>query len=254
MFGTLGFYRKEIQNLGLWFWLDFKMATHRAKSLPKGELVRLRAPGVEVLCRAGTSDLEVFRQIFVNREFRCLDDLVEPSVIIDCGANVGYATAYFASRFPRARIISVEPGAGNFSMLAANMLKYRDRCKLIHSGVWSKVHGLLMGENFDGDPREWAYTVREASPGETPTMMAVDIPSLIEMSGAERISVLKIDIEGAEKELFANNCNWLSQVDNLVIELHGPECERVFHSALKDRGFLISQCDELTVCRRPVIS
>jgi hypothetical protein len=44
-------------------------------------------------CRAGSSDLYVFRQIFVEREYGCLDNIDDARLVVDCGANVGYSAA-----------------------------------------------------------------------------------------------------------------------------------------------------------------
>ena len=230
--------------------MALKAAHHRMKSLPKGELVSLRAPHVgRVFCRARTSDLGVFRQIYIDREYRCLDDVRAPQLVIDCGANVGYASAYFLARYPQAHVIAVEPDAGNFSVLRRNLAGHADRTTLIQSGVWSTQTGLVISEEPFADGREWSYTVRPNRPGEKPTMQAVDIGGLLQRSGFDRISILKIDIEGSEKEVFANNyAQWLGKVDRLVIELHGPECEAALMRALEDRQVSLSHCDELTVC------
>jgi hypothetical protein len=60
---------------------------------------------------------------------------------------------------------------------------------------------------------------------------------------------LKIDIEGAELELFSSGTDrWLDLVDNIVIELHGKKCSEAFFKAIDGRGFDISSCGELTVC------
>jgi hypothetical protein len=61
---------------------------------------------------------------------------------------------------------------------------------------------------------------------------------------------LKIDIEGAEAQVFGRPCDWLDKVDNLVIELHGEKCERIFRRAIEGRGFSVSTCEELAVCVR----
>src|SRR5262245_8169243 len=42
-----------------------------------------------VYVRPQSSDLDVFRQIFVLQEYSCLDDVDEVNLVIDCGANVG---------------------------------------------------------------------------------------------------------------------------------------------------------------------
>jgi FkbM family methyltransferase len=204
-----------------------------------------------VWCRPNSSDQDVFDQIFVSREYRCLDDVSDVGLIIDCGANVGYSSAYLLSRFRNAHAIAIEPDAANHALLKRNMEPYGARAETIHSAVWSHPTGLILSEESFGDGREWSRTVRESQSHERPEMMAIDIGTLLEKSGYERISILKVDIEGSEKVVFAANYGkWLDKVDNLVIELHGEECRSVFMAAIADRGFDLSECDELTVCRR----
>jgi hypothetical protein len=63
---------------------------------------------------------------------------------------------------------------------------------------------------------------------------------------------LKVDIEGAERVMFASRSQaWLSRVDNIVIELHDAECRDTFFKAIAVQHFTVTTCDELTVCRRP---
>jgi hypothetical protein len=56
----------------------------------------------------------------------------------------------------------------------------------------------------------------------------VSIPKLIELSGQERISVLKIDIERAERELFSACVDeWLDRIDTSSSSFTGrnvPSC------------------------------
>jgi hypothetical protein len=54
--------------------------------------------------------------------------------------------------------------------------------------------------------------------------------------------------EGEETELFRSCQAWLRLVDNIVIELHDAKAEKTFHGAIAGLGFVISRCDELTVC------
>lgn len=203
-------------------------------------------------CRTNTSDREVFRQIFVDREYRCLDEVTDADLIVDCGANCGFSAAYFLSRYPRSFIIAVEPDSENFRALEANLKPYGDRSRAVKSGIWSHATGLVVEDNSDfGDGREWARTVREVHPGEEPHLQAVDVGQLLDESGHQRISILKMDIEGSERVVFGDGSpDWIDRVDNMVIELHGEECSNVVHAAMRDRGFSVSRCDELTVFTR----
>jgi FkbM family methyltransferase len=200
-------------------------------------------------CRPNTSDIDVFRQIYVIRAYRCLDEIRDAGLIIDCGANVGYSSAYFLSSFPKSYLIAIEPDPKNFSLLEINLAPYKNRYRTINSAVWSHPVGLLLSEVPFRDGREWARTVREARNGEKPTMTAIDIGTLLKASGYDRISILKIDIEGAESIVFSSNYEtWIGKVDNLVIELHNEECRSIFMKAISNVNFRVSECDDLIVC------
>jgi|tagenome__1003787_1003787.scaffolds.fasta_scaffold20706913_2 FkbM family methyltransferase len=203
-----------------------------------------------VKCRPRTSDFDVFCQVFAHRQYRCLDGVENPGLIIDCGANVGYSAAYFLSRFPTATVIAVEPDPANFQVLQTNVAPYGARCTTLSTGVWSTPAALVPGDQPFRDGREWARTVRAAKKGEQATMTAVDIGTLLSGSGADRISILKVDIEGSETEVFSKNYEgWIGKVDNLVIEIHDQAARAAVMKAISGREFTTSRCDELFVCR-----
>jgi FkbM family methyltransferase len=231
----------------------YKAQRYRNRWLPRGRLFVMRSKGVPypLWCRSGTSDMDCFRQVFVERQYSCLDDVHNPELILDCGANIGYATIYFLSRFANAQVIAIEPELGNFQMLAKNVAPFGDRVELINSGVWSHPANLVLAQEKYGEGREWSKRVREAKPGEIPVMIGVDIGQLLDRSGHSRISILKMDIERAEYVLFSANVeSWIGRVDNIAIELHDEECLRVFQQAVAGIPFEMTSCGELMVCKR----
>lgn len=246
-------YRRELETAGLWRLPVFKSKVRNARRSAIGTMAALesRHCSTPLYARGGTSDLSVFYQIFVEREYACLDDARGVKFIVDCGANVGYSSAYLLNRFPEARLIAVEPDADNFRMLEINLAPYRERCTLIQSGVWSCATGLVVSPVRQGSGDEWGITVRQCLPGEAAMVDAVDLGSLLRDSGEARISILKIDIEGSEREVFASNVDgWIDRFDNLVIELHGDECETAVRRALRGQPIDYSTSGELTVCKR----
>ncbi len=220
------------------------------------KLLRLHSPlaEYELVARPGASDVEVFHQVFVEREYSALDDLADVKLVIDCGANVGYSSAYFLSRFPGCRLIAVEPEPGNCAILRQNLSVYGDRARVIEAGIWPKPARLAIAWGYR-DGRDWAVQVRECRPGEPSDLTGIDVAGLIGESGFERVSLLKMDIEGAEALLFAEGqSDWLDRVDVLAIELHddsafGPATEG-FERAMAGRPFAVSTHGEVTVCRR----
>ena len=203
-----------------------------------------------VHCRYDSSDVDVFRSVFEECEYAGLTDVPDVRLLIDCGANVGYSSAYFLTHFPNAKVIVVEPDSNNFVTLQKNLKPYGDRVKYYQTGVWSHSTGLTVCRGEYRDGREWATQVRESLPGETPDVQAVDIGTLLKESGFDKIDLLKIDIERSETEVFARNyADWLGKTRNLVIELHDEECERVFHQAIDGYGYSLSISHEVVICK-----
>ena len=199
--------------------------------------------------RPGTSDKAVFDQIFVDREYRCLDNLLNVSTILDCGANVGYSAGYLLSRYKTAQLLAIEPDRANFDLLQRNMLPYGGRVSCLHGAVWDRETTLQFDEATVGAGAEWGRQMKEG----TGDVTAFDIPALMSIAGFQRIGLLKIDVEGAEREIFACDADkWLPLVDNIVIELHGDSATRIFHKAIEPYGFIVSRCDELTVCLKAI--
>lgn len=232
---------------------------HYRNNRPSGSefVIHPRKFGGSLCVRAGSSDLDVFHQIFIEREYRCLDDLIDVRMVVDCGANVGYSSAYFLSRHPRCQVVAIEPDPGNFAMLQRNLEAYSGRTTLINAGVWSQSAPLMISQVTYRDGLEWSRQVRVCGPDEVADLEGVDVGSILAASGHERISLLKMDIEGAEAVVFSENCqSWLDKVDAIAIELHDDSvfgnASGIFFEAIRDQGFQVSRSGELTICKRPV--
>jgi FkbM family methyltransferase len=168
---------------------------------------------------------------------------------------VGYSSAYFLSRFPHCDVVAIEPDPQNFELLRLNLSAYGNRAQTLRAAVWSHQTKLALSEARFGDGREWSRQVRECNPGEDSDLFTVDIGSILDGSGHKRVSVLKVDIEGAEAVVFSKNYeSWIDRVDNIVIEIHNNrrvgDCAEVFGKAIAGRGFSMARCEELTVCKR----
>jgi FkbM family methyltransferase len=244
------YYRQEWRAVGLLNWPFFKLKSWYLRTAPFGKVVKFKVRPLmrPIEVRAGTSDFLVMYQVLIEREYACCDDLRDPRLILDCGANIGVTSAYFLSRFPYAQVISVEPDSNSFRQLEANLKPYGSRSIRVQAGVWSHATGLTVEPGTAGN--EWGFVVRESKTGETPDVNAVDIDGLLAKSDKGRIDILKVDIEGSEREVFSRNTHsWIDKFDNLVIELHGDECTAIVKDAVKHRNLALSYSGELTVFR-----
>jgi FkbM family methyltransferase len=158
-----------------------------------------------------------------------------PQVIIDAGANIGLASIYFATRFPEARIIAIEPEEGNLEVLRLNTREYPN-VTVFPGALWGRDEQLHVVDNSYGnwgfmtssvgDPHSKAASIAHETCG-------ITVPSLLKKYGIQRVDIFKIDIEGAEKELFEDCAAWIEQVDALIVELHDrmkPGCAASFEA------------------------
>jgi FkbM family methyltransferase len=241
-------YMKALRNLGPASLV--RLQTHKRFGSGRNDVkLTSRLLQYPVYARCGTSDLKVFDQIFASREYRCLEGLKEQGLIVDCGANVGYSAAYFLSVFPDSFVVAVEPDADNFDMLQRNLRPYKGRYMGIKAAVWPHAEKLRFKQSYIGLGKEWGRAVEPDDSNAGHQIETVDILGLIAHSPYKRASLLKIDIEGAERELFDKPpLPWLDLIDNIIIELHGDLAKERFFNAIKGKQYKISMCDELTVC------
>jgi len=190
-------------------------------------LIKLHVPGLgsPVWLRAMTSDVDTFFQVFVNAEYdvsgtpqwswlnRRYDDMIlrkERPLIIDCGANIGLASLWFASRFPQADMLAIEPDESNVALMRKNLIAHPG-IKIMQGAIWDRSCNLVV-TNSGAAP--WAYALAERECGK------IKAYTIDELSSRRAILIAKIDIEGAEEALFRSNTEWLNQTDLVTIELH----------------------------------
>jgi FkbM family methyltransferase len=192
--------------------------------------VFLRMLNRHVTIRPGTSDLRCLGKVFVDYEY-VIPFETNPRLIVDAGANIGLATLYFSGKFPGAKIIAIEPEQSNYDLLVRNCSGMAN-VTLWHAAVWNRDTSLQI---TNPDAEKWAFTVTPGRPNGS-GIKALTIPQILAQSGHDTIDILKLDIEGAERELFRDGCEeWLPRVKIMIIELHdryAPGCSRTVYSKL----------------------
>ena len=171
-----------------------------------------------VQIRVSDSDLPIFYQVFGELQYDINFHLpYKPQYIIDAGSNVGYSCLYFASLFPAATIIGIEPQAQNYKQLQYNTAGNKN-IKVMQAGIWHQPCSISIK-----DEGEWSasFEVQENGSGQNSTLRGITIDEIAADNKFDTIDILKIDIEGAEFNLFSHNPHtWLPKTRCLIIELH----------------------------------
>jgi FkbM family methyltransferase len=229
--------RKE--GLGAWFALR-AIETRNAPGLPP-ESVRLRALKYPFLLRPGTEDVGMIINTIIREEYGQFRLRLDPQWIIDAGAYIGDTSAYWLSRYPRLRVVALEPNPPAFDMAQQNLAPYGDRAVLLPKALYARDQYLKFGGEFGGASIQASGRDVEA----------ISIPTLLEMFAIPRVNILKMDIEGAEEAIFASHSDtWLQHVDQLIIELHGTAAKAIVSRALQQSGFAMRQYRSVWYCMR----
>ncbi|MCA2977858.1 MAG: FkbM family methyltransferase [Myxococcaceae bacterium] len=204
----------------------------RVLRAPAGATLEVRLPGVShaLTIRPTKPDVLVLWQTFGLRQ--CAVPLPKaPALIVDAGANIGCTAVFLAQAYPGARIIAVEPDRENAALARKNCAAHAG-VEVVEAAVWPRP---VMLEIENPNDESWAFRMkerpREAGAG---GMRALTID---ELSKGAPIDLLKVDIEGGERQLFSEEDAWLSRVGAMLVELHGPECTRSVAEAARRHGF-----------------
>ena len=208
--------------------------------LMKRPLITVTRPGLvhPLQLRLRSSDVPTYVQTFIHDDCR-LPSEREPKVIMDAGANIGLVTALMASRYPAARVIAIEPEVSNFDLLSTNAKLYPN-VETLHAALWHRNEDIDLVDPGAGN---WGFrTFEEEGRGRSRVCQSVQgktVDRIMNELSIDYIDVLKIDIEGAEKEVFHDASAWISRVGMLIVELHEEiriGCNRSFYNATNGFG------------------
>ena len=138
----------------------------------------------------------------------------ERPLIIDAGANIGASAVWFCFTFPSARVVAIEPDAANFELLVKNTAGLNVESHRAALGSCSGTVSLV-----DPGLGEWGYRTVASKDGAVRQLSAQELVSGLARDGLVPF-IAKIDIEGGEGELFAQQVEWVDLFPLLIVELH----------------------------------
>ncbi|MEN8134425.1 MAG: FkbM family methyltransferase [Thermodesulfobacteriota bacterium] len=202
--------------------LVYVSLSRRSERLENPEETEIMFPGIKspIILRLKTSDVATFKDIFVKGQYD-FKPAESPRVIIDAGANIGLTSLVFANSFPEAKIIAVEPEQSNYEILLKNTATY-DNIIVIQAAIWNNNDTV---EIVDPGLGNWGFQVggaddQQAQAKSVMSCRGMTIDKIMAEHGIDFIDILKMDIEGGEKEVFEDADRWIDKIGILTVELH----------------------------------
>lgn len=152
-------------------------------------------------------------EIFVDESYRGNRSI--PTTILDCGSNIGMSILYFKSIWPGAHITGVEAAPDTFEILQKNVKNLPD--VVVLNRAVSDRHGTIpFYSSISGSA---TASVNAGRGGGSATLVEA-IPMSELVTGP--VDLLKIDIEGAESDAFAEleSSGKMGLIREMFIEYH----------------------------------
>lgn len=205
-----------------------------------------------ILLRRGSSDIEVFKQVYIGKEYDpvisfLLRNEIEVTTIIDLGSNIGLSARKFLDYFNPSKIICLEPDMENYNVLCKNLSKFHSTAILLQKAIWSIKETLYIDFSFR-DGKEWARGVGTEDKGVA--VEGISMKNIIADHNLVTIDLLKIDVEGTEAVILnpLNDLTFLNIVKVIAIEIHDEfKCRDMIYEVLKNHNFIFFDTGELTI-------
>jgi FkbM family methyltransferase len=168
-----------------------------------------------------------YKLIFARRIYDPPRPIARGETIIEAGAHIGVSTLRFRRMSPEARIVAFEPDPEILPLLHANIRE--NGCEDVRV-VPAALAGEAGTRAFISDAADGG-ALRGGESVE-PTAACVATVRLSDYL-TEPVALLKMNIEGAEREVLEEAAASLHRIEHLLIEYHGfPECGQQLHHIL----------------------
>jgi FkbM family methyltransferase len=182
------------------------------KSYPRQTPGKLKIDGIPFIFADLHSFFHQAIQIFKFDLYGFKADNDNP-VILDCGAHVGLASIYFATKYPNSQIHSFEADPSIAKMLTENINSLGLKIVNAHSqAVWINEEGVCFYKSGDD-----SGFISDEEPESLEKVPSIRLKQIIQN---QHVDLLKLDIEGAEYDVIKDCDEALANVKNIIIEVH----------------------------------
>jgi len=180
---------------------------------PPGTVTAAIRPDGRRVIVGDAGELAVLHAVLVDEEYA--DDRPPPDVVVDLGANAGFATLFFKRRYPHARVVAVEADPRAYARLVQNVGTL-EGVTTFHCAVAAEDGTMPF---YCSPLSSIGSSLDRRSPGdEEVPIEALTLSSLLDRSGVAHVDLLKIDVEGAEAAVLPTAP--LARITEIVGELH----------------------------------
>jgi FkbM family methyltransferase len=177
----------------------------------------------------------------------------ECRTILDAGTNIGMAAVWFKRLIPEAEVACIEPDPRNLALARLNLVANRVNARIFECAVAPYSGRTRLGLDTDTGRSSLVdaclYTQDQFLEVQTRR-----VPEILDELGWARVDLLKLDIEGMERDILADAADWLDRVGLIVLEVHQNTSPEELSRLLRPHGWTLTKLgvhDEETYLAAP---
>ena len=179
--------------------------------------------------RDNFGDITNLLNIFFHRTYK-VEKVHNGGAILDIGANIGLAAAWFLYHNPEKPLYCFEPLSANARMVGLNCPSATVKQVALGAGA-GKISLQVDPYNVMASTIPCAWETRDLE------FEVASLDEFITTHPIEQVALMKIDVEGMELEVLRGAGETLKKTFQVVMETHGQERHDTARSMLEEAGF-----------------
>ena len=219
-----------------------------------GHPIEVQGHRILLASRGRYPPLDMAMDRYEQETTRLFEQVVKPGMaVIDVGAHVGYYTLLAARQVgPLGKVYAFEPESANYALLVENVrLNGYQNIVTINSAVSSRLGSSTLYLTALDNGRHSTYHHDSAENGNE-VVRTTTLDAFLDAEGWPRGDLVKVDVEGAEEDVFQGMERLLreSQELRIIVEFNPHLLQdagvdpRTFLRMPTDRGFKVYCIDE----------
>tara|TARA_A100001015_G_scaffold288135_1_gene358681 strand:- start:223 stop:1014 length:792 start_codon:yes stop_codon:yes gene_type:complete len=182
------------------------------------DFISLTPYGLEkpVLIRKDSNDLYVYQDIFTDKCYAFKKNR-EVNIVVDVGAFIGLSSVFFASLYPNANIIALEPAKSERNLCVLNSKLYSN-ITVLPAALWTHKEDLFLFKANEAKPFKYVGPQEEITEETLYPVIGIPLETLLVEAKIEKIDILKLSIDGLEETILKNASEWIKKIDSLIIK------------------------------------